>query len=147
MGWPIVQTIHLSLTKWSGFGDKTFVGVDNYTRMLDDPVAQHALIVTLIFTAATTIVQTVLGMVIAVLVNQVWRKVGIVVRTILFIPGIVSFVVVRGALEADLRPQRRHLEPVARARSAWRACSTPGSPIGPRCCRRSSWWPSGVPSG
>jgi len=93
VGWPIVQTIHLSLTKWSGFGAKAFVGVDNYTRMFDDPVAQHALIVTLIFTAATTIVQTGLGMVIAVLVNQVWRKVGIVVRTILFIPGIVSFVV------------------------------------------------------
>ena len=32
-------------------------------------------------------------MVVAVLVNEVWRSVGIVVRTILFIPGIVSFVV------------------------------------------------------
>jgi ABC-type sugar transport system permease subunit len=60
---------------------------------VEDPVAQRALVVTLVFTAATTIVQTVLGIVIAVLVNEVWRKVGIVVRTILFIPGIVSFVV------------------------------------------------------
>jgi ABC-type sugar transport system permease subunit len=93
VGWPIVQTIYLSLSKWSGFGDKTFVGLDNYTRMVADPVARHALVVTLIFTAATTVVQTVLGIVIAVLVNEVWRKVGIVVRTILFIPGIVSFVV------------------------------------------------------
>jgi ABC-type sugar transport system permease subunit len=65
--------------------------------MLSDPVAQRALVVTLVFTAVTTILQTVLGMVIAVLVNMVWRKVGIVVRTILFIPGIVSFVV-SGAL-------------------------------------------------
>jgi ABC-type sugar transport system permease subunit len=93
VGWPIVQTIYLSLSKWSGFGDKTFVGLENYTRMVADPVARHALVVTLIFTAATTVVQTVLGIVIAVLVNEVWRKVGIVVRTILFIPGIVSFVV------------------------------------------------------
>jgi multiple sugar transport system permease protein/raffinose/stachyose/melibiose transport system permease protein len=93
VGWPIVQTIYLSLSKWSGFGAKTFVGLDNYTRMVADPVARHALVVTLIFTAATTVVQTVLGIVIAVLVNEVWRKVGIVVRTILFIPGIVSFVV------------------------------------------------------
>jgi ABC-type sugar transport system permease subunit len=93
VGWPIVQTIYLSLSRWSGFGDKTFVGLDNYTRMVGDPVARHALVVTLVFTAATTVVQTVLGIVIAVLVNEVWRKVGVVVRTILFIPGIVSFVV------------------------------------------------------
>lgn len=93
VGYPIVQTIYLSLTKWTGFGAKTVVGLDNYTRMVEDPVAQRALVVTLIYTAATTIVQTVLGMVLAVLVNEVWRKVGIVVRTILFIPGIVSFVV------------------------------------------------------
>jgi ABC-type sugar transport system permease subunit len=93
VGWPIVQTIYLSLTKWSGFGDKTFVGLDNYTRMITDPTAQRALVVTLVFTAVTTVVQTVLGIVIAVLVNQVWRSLGVVVRTILFIPGIVSFVV------------------------------------------------------
>jgi ABC-type sugar transport system permease subunit len=93
VGYPIVQTIFLSLTKWTGFGPQSVVGLDNYTRMVGDPIAQRALVVTLIFTAATTIVQTVLGIVIAVLVNEVWRKVGIVVRTILFIPGIVSFVV------------------------------------------------------
>jgi ABC-type sugar transport system permease subunit len=93
VGYPIVQTIYLSVSRWTGFGNKTFVGADNYTRMLGDPVARHALVVTLVFTAVTTAVQTVLGMVIAVLVNEVWRKVGIVVRTILFVPGIVSFVV------------------------------------------------------
>jgi multiple sugar transport system permease protein/raffinose/stachyose/melibiose transport system permease protein len=93
VGWPIVQTIYLSLTRWTGFGNKTFVGLENYSRMLEDPVARHALVVTLVFTAATTVVQTALGLVIAVLVNQVWRQVGVVVRTILFIPGIVSFVV------------------------------------------------------
>lgn len=93
VGWPIVQTIYLSLTRWSGFGDKTFVGLDNYTRMVSDPTAQRALVVTLVFTAVTTVVQTVLGIVIAVLVNTVWRSLGVVVRTILFIPGIVSLVV------------------------------------------------------
>ena len=93
VGWPIVQTVYLSLTKWGGFGDKHFVGAANYTRMLADPVARRAFLVTLAFTAVTTVVQTVLGIVIAVLVNTVWNAVGVVVRTILFIPGIVSFVV------------------------------------------------------
>jgi ABC-type sugar transport system permease subunit len=93
VGYPIVQTILLSFSKWSGFGARRIVGLANYTRMVGDPVAHRALAVTLIFTAATTIVQTVLGIALAVLVNEVWRKVGVVVRTILFIPGIVSFVV------------------------------------------------------
>jgi len=93
VGYPILQTIYLSVSRWTVFGNKTFVGGDNYTRMLSDPVARHALVVTLIYTAVTTVAQTVLGIGIAVLVNEVWRKVGIVVRTILFIPGIVSFVV------------------------------------------------------
>lgn len=93
VGWPIVQTIYLSLTRWTGFGPQRLIGMGNYTRMVADPVAQRALVVTLIFTAVTTIVQTGLGMVIAVLVNEVWRVVGIVARTILFVPGIVSFVV------------------------------------------------------
>jgi len=93
VGWPILRAIYLSLTQWSGFGAARFIGGANYVRMIADPVAQHAFLVTLIFTAVTTVVQTVVGLVLAVLVNGVWNKVGVVVRTILFIPGIVSFVV------------------------------------------------------
>lgn len=93
VGYPIVQTVILSLTKWTGFGPKTLIGLENYSRMIGDPIAHRALTVTLIYTAVTTVVQTVLGLIIAVLVNTVWRTVGVVIRTILFIPGIVSFVV------------------------------------------------------
>ncbi|TCM42650.1 carbohydrate ABC transporter permease [Kribbella sp. VKM Ac-2568] len=91
--WPIVYTAYLSLTAWGGFGAPRFVGFENYRRMLGDPVARRAMIVTLVYTAVTTVVLTFLGLFIAVLVNSVWKHVGVVVRTILFIPGIVSFVV------------------------------------------------------
>jgi ABC-type sugar transport system permease subunit len=91
--WPILRTVYLSLTRWGGFGAPQFIGIDNYTRMLGDPVARRAMIVTLALTAVTTVVLTFLGLVTAVLVNVVWKHVGVLVRTILFIPGIVSFVV------------------------------------------------------
>ncbi|MGW6276087.1 carbohydrate ABC transporter permease [Kribbella sp. NPDC055071] len=91
--WPILYTAYLSLTSWGGFGAPRFVAFDNYSRMLGDPVARRAMIITLALTAVTTVVLTFLGLVTAVLVNVVWSKVGVVVRTILFIPGIVSFVV------------------------------------------------------
>ncbi|MFG1908549.1 carbohydrate ABC transporter permease [Kribbella sp. NPDC048928] len=91
--WPILYTAYLSLTSWGGFGAPRFVQFDNYSRMLHDPIARRALIVTLVLTGVTTAILTFLGLVTAVLVNVVWRKVGVLVRTILFIPGIVSFVV------------------------------------------------------
>ena len=91
--WPILYTAYLSLTSWGGFGSPRFVQFDNYSRMLHDPVARRALIVTLVLTGVTTAILTFLGLVTAVLVNVIWSKVGVVVRTILFIPGIVSFVV------------------------------------------------------
>ncbi|MEU4194091.1 sugar ABC transporter permease [Kribbella sp. NPDC026611] len=91
--WPILYTAYLSLTAWGGFGSPRFVQFDNYTRMLSDPIARRAMLVTLLLTGVTTVVLTFLGLVTAVLVNVIWTKVGIVVRTILFIPGIVSFVV------------------------------------------------------
>ncbi|MEV6286401.1 sugar ABC transporter permease [Kribbella sp. NPDC051770] len=91
--WPILRTAYLSLTRWGGFGEPKFIGLDNYTRMVGDPVAQRALVVTLVLTAVTTVILTFLGLLTAVLVNVVWKHVGVLVRTILFIPGIVSFVV------------------------------------------------------
>jgi ABC-type sugar transport system permease subunit len=91
--WPIIYTAYLSLSSWGGFGSPRFVAFDNYSRMLGDPVARRAMIITLVYTAVTTVVLTFLGLLTAVLVNVVWRHVGVVVRTILFIPGIVSFVV------------------------------------------------------
>ena len=38
--WPILYTAYLSLTSWGGFGTPRFVNFDNYSRMLNDPVAR-----------------------------------------------------------------------------------------------------------
>jgi ABC-type sugar transport system permease subunit len=93
VGWPILFAIGLSFTSWSGFGAATFTGSANYTRMFNDPVAQRAFVVTILFAVATTVLGTVIPLVVAVLVNFVWKGLSVVVRTILFIPAVVSFVV------------------------------------------------------
>ena len=37
--WPFVQSIYYSFTDWTGLSpDFNMVGLDNYWRMLDDPV-------------------------------------------------------------------------------------------------------------
>jgi ABC-type sugar transport system permease subunit len=93
VGWPIIRSIYLSLTSWTGFGSPSFTGLANYTRLASDPVFQEALVTTIVFTAVTTVLQTLLPMLVAVLVNAGWRRAGVVFRTVLFIPGVVSFVV------------------------------------------------------
>ena len=93
VGWPILYAIGLSFTNWNGFGPASFTGSANYVRMFNDPVARRAFVVTIVFALGTTVLQTVLPLVVAVLVNFVWKPLSVVVRTVLFIPAIVSFVV------------------------------------------------------
>lgn len=93
VGWPILFAIYLSFTTWSGFGAPQFTGLANYQRMLDDPVARRAFVLTIGYAIVTTLLQTGIPLVVAVLLNNVWRGLSVVIRTILFIPGIVSFVV------------------------------------------------------
>jgi ABC-type sugar transport system permease subunit len=93
VGWPIIHSIGLSFTSWSGFGPQTFTGLENYTRMASDPVFRLAFLITLVFTAVTTVLLTTVPMLVAVLVNGTWRRAGVFFRTVLFVPGVVSFVV------------------------------------------------------
>jgi ABC-type sugar transport system permease subunit len=93
VGYPILFAIYLSFTRWSGFGTPQFTGFANYTRMFNDPVAAGAFLNTIVFAVVTTIIQTAIPLFIAVLLSRVWKGLSVVIRTILFIPGIISFVV------------------------------------------------------
>lgn len=93
VGYPILRTFSLSTMQWSGFGEASFVGPDNYLRAAGDPVVQRAFLLTVGWALATTILQTALPLVIAAMVATVPGPVSVVVRTALFMPGIVSFVV------------------------------------------------------
>lgn len=93
VGYPIGRAVYLSLTTWSGFGEPVWSGLDNYSRMAGDPVARGAFVRTLVFAGVTTVLQTALPLFAAVLLNSTWRRFGVLARTLLFIPGIVSFVV------------------------------------------------------
>jgi ABC-type sugar transport system permease subunit len=92
VAFPFLRSFYLSLTEWSGFTSPRFIGLRNFQSLADDPVFWKALRTTLIYTAVTTILQTTLPMLLAAFVNLGWRG-GVVFRTLLFIPVIVSFVV------------------------------------------------------
>lgn len=74
----------LSLT-----GAKTFVGLDNFRYLLDDPVFWASVRVTAIFGIIVNPLQVALALLLGVLVNQTLRGIGIF-RTILLLPVAIS---------------------------------------------------------
>lgn len=70
---PIAQSMVLSLHQiivgLPGLG-APFIGLDNYRELLRDPVARHAFHVTSIFVVATTFFEILLGLLLALLINQ-----------------------------------------------------------------------------
>ncbi len=42
--YPVLFSLYLSLTEWKGLGPITFIGLDNYQRLLNDTVFQQSMI-------------------------------------------------------------------------------------------------------
>ncbi|MFC7374660.1 MULTISPECIES: carbohydrate ABC transporter permease [unclassified Brachybacterium] len=93
VGYPILRTVYLSTTEWSGFGEASFIGLENYARAASDPVTRRAFLLTVAWALVTTALQTAIPLVIAAMVASVPGPISVLVRTALFMPGIVSFVV------------------------------------------------------
>ncbi|GAA1878230.1 carbohydrate ABC transporter permease [Asanoa iriomotensis] len=75
IGAPLVGTIYLSLTKWSGVGDPTFIGFDNYTRLFQDEVFWTSFKNTVAMIVAMVVVPTLAGLVLAaVLFDVIGRR-------------------------------------------------------------------------
>lgn len=92
--YPMIYSFAISLTSWDGLAPvKVFVGLANYGRIFRDPIAQLAIENNLIWTAATLIIPTTLGLLLAVALNQ--RIAGTTIfRSIFYAPGILPLVAV-----------------------------------------------------
>jgi len=91
--YPFFSTIYLSLTNWNGVQDPVFTGIENYKRLATDPLMWHSLRNSVIWVVIGTIAPIVLGLLLSVLL---WSGApgGMVLRTIYFLPAIVSPVVI-----------------------------------------------------
>src|SRR5260221_5971537 len=93
IGIPIFRTVLLGFQKWDAISAPSWVGLDNYTKLLSDPIFRGALFVTLILTAGLTLFLTPLPIVVAGLFNIGWGALGTIGRSLLFMPSIIFFVV------------------------------------------------------
>jgi lactose/L-arabinose transport system permease protein len=92
--WPLFNSLYLSLTKWSGFGQPEFIGSDNYVKLITDQNFLGALQNTLIFTVVAVPVQVGLGLILARLLNLKFIKLRGFFRAIFFSPYILAPVIV-----------------------------------------------------
>lgn len=71
IGWPFAQTVHYSFTDASLVGNNsTFVGLDNYKRILGAPGFWSSFVLTTEFTLFSVTIELVLGVAAALLLNQ-----------------------------------------------------------------------------
>ena len=91
--YPLISGVSLSLTNWNGYSrSKAFIGLDNYVRLLDDEVFRTALVNTLIYGVGSTLIQQVLGLALAVVLDRIVRGASLL-RAVIYLPVMVSPVV------------------------------------------------------
>ncbi|MCI1217401.1 carbohydrate ABC transporter permease [Bifidobacterium crudilactis] len=91
--WPLLSGIQLSFTNWDGYSPtKLFVGLSNYVTMFKDHNFATVLVNTLIYGVGSTIVQQVIGLALALLLNTKIKGRNIM-RAVIYLPALVSAVI------------------------------------------------------
>ncbi len=91
--WPLAQSMWYSLTKWNGLSDPEFIGLDNFSRALADPNFVRAFENTAIWLVVAVTVPTVLGLLLAVLLDRPLRG-SRFYKSAFYLPITLSLVVV-----------------------------------------------------
>lgn len=91
--YPIFYNIIMSFHKVSLNPNKasTFIGLDNYTRMLSDPGFYRSLLITVLYVAITVFLSTTIGLLVALLMNKpfIGRKLA---RSLVLLPYVAPMV-------------------------------------------------------
>jgi multiple sugar transport system permease protein len=90
---PMLASIYMSFTSYHVVRGANWVGLANYAEMVQDPLVLHSLRVTALWSIGSVPLNLILGLVIAVLLNQ--KVKGLAVwRTIYYVPSIISGVAI-----------------------------------------------------
>ncbi|MGG3469483.1 sugar ABC transporter permease [Neobacillus pocheonensis] len=94
--YPLARNIINGFYEWNPFTlDRSFVSLDNYTRLFKDPVFFTVLKNNLLYAIISVILQVGLGLVIAaILEDKIFRRFSTFFRTTFFIPVLISMTVI-----------------------------------------------------
>ena len=88
---PCIRAIHISLTDWNLLRPPRFVGLQNYARLWADGQFWNAMRVTLLYVLYNIPIQTVIGLLLAALLDRVGRSVAL--RAIILAPYLIANVI------------------------------------------------------
>jgi len=92
---PLLFSVYFSLTDWAGFGAFKLVGLENYQEILTaDPVFWRALLNTFLLMVVTIFLQNPLAFALAAVLAHVSQKLSRFLRTIYFVPAVLSLVII-----------------------------------------------------
>jgi multiple sugar transport system permease protein len=89
--WPTLRGVYLSFTRFNLLTPPQWVGLDNYVRMVNDPIFWDSLTVTVEYVVINIGVQTVAALAVAVLLQRLTRSA--LLRGIVLTPYLMSNVV------------------------------------------------------
>lgn len=88
--YPFINGFWLSLTKWNGYTDPTFIGLRNFSAIFHDERALNAIRNTVIFALISTPLLNLLGLAYALLLENTHSRAVKVARTLVYVPAIIS---------------------------------------------------------
>jgi raffinose/stachyose/melibiose transport system permease protein len=101
---PTVASFWFSLTRWDLFSAQ-FIGLDNYRQFFSEPFLVQGLINTLIYAFSTSMLKTIFGLLLAVLLTSgiLWQS---LLRSLVFFPVLVSTIGVGITFAALMHPTK-----------------------------------------
>ncbi|MFZ3150334.1 MAG: sugar ABC transporter permease [Anaerolineaceae bacterium] len=93
--YPILETVRTSFYQWDGFSsERIFIGLENYTTLFSDQQFLNAFLHNLIFIVFYSIIPILLGLLLASILSRKPLPGFTFFRTVLFLPQVLSMVVV-----------------------------------------------------
>lgn len=90
---PVFLSVYYSFFSWSGIGEMTFTGVDNFVRLIHDQIFLRALKNNLCYILIVVGMQIVLGFLLAILLVYC-RRGRALVQTLFFVPSVITVIAI-----------------------------------------------------
>ena len=88
------MTFAYSLTDWNVTAEKNFIGLDNYIRLFSDGNFLLSLTNNLIYLAIDLAAEVLLGLILAIFLTEINRKLSNIIKIIYFIPCVISSIAI-----------------------------------------------------
>ena len=111
--YPMIMSWVFSTMRWSGFTeDMTFIGLDNYIELVNDPMFWRAFGRSAIFMLVGTPIRVILALLVAIVLNQKVMRLSPLFRTMFFLPVTAAAAVIGVVMTFVLSPNNGPLNSV-----------------------------------